>query len=101
MLTVGEIRKGIERLRLRDPGQADIFDAWLADLEVDIGDQILPVDARVADTWGRLNAERPRPAVDTLIAATAAVHGLTVVTRNTRDFAGCGVPLVDPWQFLG
>ena len=98
-LTVGEIRSGIERLRPRDPEQAAVFDAWLADLQARFLDRILPVDARAADEWGRLNAPAPRKTVDSLIAATARVHGLTVVTRNTRDFADCGVRLLDPWDF--
>ena len=61
--------------------------------------RILPVDARVADEWGRLNATAARNTVDSLIAATASVHELTVVTRNTKDFEGCDVPLLDPWQY--
>jgi toxin FitB len=97
VLTLGEIRKGIERLRQRDRAQADAFGGWLGDLQTRFVDRILPVDARVADEWGRLNAARPRNTVDSLIAATARVHELTVVTRNTRDFEGCGVELVDPW----
>lgn len=58
---------------------------------------MLPIDHASAEEWGRLNAAADRKSVDSLIAATARVHGLTVVTRNTRDFAGLGVPLLDPW----
>lgn len=99
VLTLGEIRSGIERLRPRDPEQASLFDAWLAELRTRFAERILPVDERAADQWGRLNAAAPRKTVDSLIAATAHTHELTVVTGNTRDFAGCDVPLVDPWQF--
>jgi toxin FitB len=99
VLTLGEIRNGIERLRARDPDQAAMFDVWLAELRARFADRILPVDDRAADQWGRLNAAQPRSTVDSLIAATAHVHALTVVTGNTRDFADCGVPLLDPWQF--
>lgn len=97
VLTLGEVRKGIERLRRRDLGQAEVFATWLADLEGRFGDRILEVDARVADEWGRLNAAADPNTVDSLIAATARVHGLTVVTRNTSAFEGCDVPLLNPW----
>ena len=98
VLTLGEIRNGIERLRPRDPEQAALFDAWLSELRVRFAARILPVDERAADQWGRLNAAAPRKTVDSLIAATAHAHGLTVVTGNTRDFVDCDVPLVDPWR---
>lgn len=99
VLTLGEIRSGIERLRPRDPEQAARFDVWLAELRVRFAERVLPADERAADEWGRLNASAPRKTVDSLIAATARVHALMVVTRNTRDYAGCDVPLLDPWQF--
>lgn len=99
VLTLGEIRTGIERLRSRDPQQAAVFDVWLSELRTRFAARILPVDDRAAEQWGRLNATAPRKTVDSLIAATAHAHGLTVVTDNTRDFAECEVPLVDPWQF--
>ena len=98
VLTVGEIRKGIERLRGRDPNQAEVFAAWLSELRARFAERILPVDPTVAEEWGRLNAAAPRNTVDSLIAATARVHDLTVVTRNTSDFAGCEVRLLNPWQ---
>jgi hypothetical protein len=98
VITLGEIRKGIEMLRDRDPAQADVFAAWLAELHTRFTDRIVPIDARVAETWGRLNAAATRNTVDSLIAATALVHGLTVVTRNTGDFEDCDVPLLNPWQ---
>jgi predicted nucleic acid-binding protein len=100
VLTLGEIRNGIERLRPRDPEQAATFDVWLAELRSRFVERILPIDERAADHWGRLNAVAPRPTVDSLIAATARAHALTVVTGNTRDFAGCEVPLLNPWQFV-
>lgn len=99
VLTLGEIRNGIERLRPRDPEQAAVFDVWLAELRVRFAERILPVDERAADQWGRLNAAAPRKTVDSLIAATAHAHALTVVTGNTRDFDRCGVPVLDPRQF--
>jgi predicted nucleic acid-binding protein len=99
VLTLGEIRNGIERLRPRDPEQAALFDVWLAELRTRFADRVLPVDERAADQWGRLSATAPRKTVDSMIAATAHVHALTVVTGNTRDFDGCDVPLLNPWQF--
>ena len=98
VLTLGEIRKGIERLRRRDPDRADVFAVWLEQLRENFGDRILSVDASVAEAWGRLNAPDERKTVDSLIAATALIHDLTVVTRNTRDFDGCEVRLLNPWE---
>jgi predicted nucleic acid-binding protein len=98
VMTLGEIRTGIDRLRERDPTQADAFTRWLGDLRKRFADRILPVDARVADEWGRLNAAAVHNTVDSLIAATARIHELTVVTRNTKDFQGCDVPLLTPWE---
>jgi predicted nucleic acid-binding protein len=99
VLTIGEVRIGIERLRSRDPAQADVFAEWLGQLHERFADRILPVDAAVAEEWGRLNAPSPRNTVDSLVAATARIHGMTVVTHNTSDFANCGVQLLDPWEY--
>jgi predicted nucleic acid-binding protein len=101
VLTLGEIRKGIDLLHGRDPAKADVFAAWLADLRSHFAERILPIDERIAEEWGQLNAIAPRNTVDSLIAATGRVHKLTVVTRNTGDFAGCDVPLLNPWQPQG
>lgn len=98
VLTLGEIRKGIELLRDRDPAQAEVFASWLNELRTRFADRIVPIDDRVAEEWGRLNAAAPRNTIDGLIAATARIRGLTVVTRNTDDFEGCGVPLLNPWH---
>jgi len=98
VLTLGEIRKGIELLRDRDPAQAEVFASWLNELRTRFADRIVPIDDRVAEEWGRLNAAAPRNTIDSLIAATARIHELTVVTRNTGDFEGCGVPLLNPWD---
>jgi predicted nucleic acid-binding protein len=62
------------------------------------GSRILPVDDRVATVWGRLNVPDPRPVVETLLAATAIVHGLTLVTRNVQDVAGTGVRVLNPFE---
>lgn len=99
VMTLGEIRTGIDRLRTDDPNQADVFGRWLSELRTRFAGRILPVDARVAERWGRLNAVATRNTVDSLIAATAQVHDLTVVTRNTKDFQDCDVPLLNPWEY--
>ena len=98
VMTLGEIRKGIELLRSRDPVQAEVFANWLGELHTRFAERIVPIDAAVAEEWGRLNAAAPRNTVDSLIAASARVRALTVVTRNTGDFEDCGVPLINPWH---
>lgn len=89
----------VERLRVRDAPQADVFAVWLAELQTRFAQRLLPVDTAIAQEWGRLNASTPRNTVDSLIAANALVHGLTVVTRNTADFEGCEVGLLNPWAY--
>ena len=100
VITVGEIRKGIERTRLHDAGRAGRLENWLQELVRSYGERVLPVEQTVAQEWGRMLAAAPAHIVDTLLAATAAVHGLTLVTRNVRDFERRGVPLLDPFDSL-
>ena len=99
VMTLGEIRSGIDRLREHDAAQADVFARWLGELRTRFVGRILLVDARVADQWGRLNATATGNTVASLIAATAHVHDLTVVTRNIKDFRSCNVPLFNPWDY--
>jgi predicted nucleic acid-binding protein len=96
VLVVGELRRGIESLRRRDVPSALALEHWLAALTDGFADRILPIDRNVAEEWGKLNVPDPVPTVDGLLAATARVHGLTLVTRNTRDVSRTGVPLLDP-----
>ncbi|HLH24574.1 MAG TPA: type II toxin-antitoxin system VapC family toxin [Chloroflexota bacterium] len=98
VLVVGEIRRGIERLRRRDPAQAAIYEAWLATLRRDYSDRILPVTVEIAEQWGRLSVPNPVATADGLMAATAIVHDLTLVTRNTDHFARTGVLLLNPFE---
>lgn len=98
VLLVGEITQGIVRLRRRDPRQAAVHEAWLGRLRRDFANRMLPVTEAVALEWGQLNAKDPLPAVDSLMAATARVHGLTLVTRNVRDFARTGVAYFNPFE---
>ena len=96
VLVLGEIRRGIESIRRRDLPSAIALEQWLARLATDFADRVLLVDARVADRWGTLNVPDPIPTVDGLLAATALVHDLVLVTRNLRDVERTGVRLCDP-----
>ncbi|UCH26097.1 MAG: type II toxin-antitoxin system VapC family toxin [Trueperaceae bacterium] len=97
VLVVGEIQQGVERLRRRDPVQAAVFDVWLETLKRDYRERILPITAEIAEVWGRFNASNPLPVIDGLLAATAQVHGLILVTRNVADIDRTGVPLLNPF----
>jgi len=96
VLLMGEIRRGAEALR--DPAQVAALDRWLTRLSAAHADRILPVDARVAEQWGRLAHMRAGSVVDTLMAATAQVHGLVLVTRNVKDVAWTGVTCLNPFS---
>jgi predicted nucleic acid-binding protein len=98
VLTIGEIRRGIENVRRRDPATAKALERWLRRLVAEHRDRILPIDLPVAEEWGRLNVPDPLPVVDALLAATAKVHGLTFVTRNVKDVARTGVELMNPFD---
>ena len=86
--------------RRRDPAAAAGLEGWLGALVASHAERILPVDLRVAEEWGRLMARRSLPVVDGLMAATALVHGLTLVTRNVRDVAGTGAVVLNPFVKL-
>jgi predicted nucleic acid-binding protein len=99
VLVVGEIRQGIDRLRPRRPAQADLLEWWLGGLLSTYQDRILPVTVDVTQQWGRLNAApKPPPVVDGLMAATAIVHRLTLVTRNVADVARTGASVLNPFE---
>ena len=102
VLTVGELRKGITRLR---PGRRRIsLESWLDyDLPLRFSERVLPIDLAIADRWGRIvgsDAARrsPLPLIDSMLAATALHHGLTLVTRDTAHSAVTGVEVFDPWK---
>jgi predicted nucleic acid-binding protein len=98
VLVVGEIRQGIERLRPRDGRRAEVLDDWLAGLVNSYRDRILPITAAIAEEWGRMNASRNTPPpVDGLMAATARVHRLALVTRNVAHVPTAGVTVVNPF----
>ena len=98
VLTLGEVRRGVERLRRRDPEQAGVYEAWLDTVLRDFADRIVPVNAAGAEEWGRMNVQDPVPAVDGLMAATAKVRNMTFVTRNTSDVERTGVRLLNPFE---
>jgi predicted nucleic acid-binding protein len=98
VLTLGELRKGVAKKQRDDPEMAKKLAGWLDGLELSFADRILGIDAATARLWGDWSAERPRPVVDTLLAATAMQRELTFVTRNIRDVQGLPVKLLDPWK---
>lgn len=100
VLTLGELRKGIVAKKLKDPDPdaAKRLGAWVEGLEFSFADRILGIDAATARLWGDWSGQRPRPMVDTLLAATAVLHELTLVTRNLRDVRGIPVKLLNPWK---
>jgi predicted nucleic acid-binding protein len=98
VLVVGELRRGVERLRDRDSRQASALERWLRQVVRDHNERILPVDFRVAEQWGRLTAIRSGSVIDTLMAATAQVFDLVLVTRNVKDVAWTGVSYLDPFS---
>lgn len=98
VLTLGEIQKGVERVE--NTKKRALLRNWLdVTLPAYFRGRILPIDEAVAQRWGSMLAvvKNPRPAVDSLLAATAALHGLVFVTRNTKDVEGLGVDVLDPW----
>jgi toxin FitB len=98
-LVVGEVRQAIERLRQRDPRQAQALENWLSGLVRTYAERILPITVEIAEEWGRLSgASQPPPVVDGLMAATAIVHRLTLVTRNVADVARTPVAYVNPFD---
>jgi predicted nucleic acid-binding protein len=97
VLVVGEIRQRIERLRPRNLRQARALEHWLEELLQSFGERILPVDEKVAQNWGRINASKVLPVIDSLLAATADAHGLTLATRNLKDIERSGVRCLNPF----
>jgi toxin FitB len=100
VITVQEIEIGVLLAERRDPAQGAILRAWLAQQVLPAFEgRILVIDTAIAQRSARLHVPDPRPVRDGLIAATALVHGMTVVTRNVADFEQTGVAVVNPWEF--
>lgn len=99
VLTLGELRKGIDALP-ESPRKLALLDWLETELPMFFAGRILAIDSKVADRWGRLVAQagRPLPAIDSLLAATALTHGLTLVTRNLKDFSHPDLTVLDPWS---
>ena len=98
VLVIGEIRKGINLIQPRDPVSAFTLEQWLQESIENFNGQILPITLKIAEEWGRLNAIRSLPLADSLMAATANAHHLTLVTRNSSDFAATGLRVFNPFE---
>ena len=99
VITLLEVEKGALIMERRDRRQGAVLRGWIeATLIPSFDGRILPVDERVALATARLHMPNPRPVSDSLIAATAIVHGMTIATRNTGDFKGLPVGLINPWE---
>lgn len=98
VLVLGEARRSVESIRRRDAVAAQALEQWLLRLRETFADRVLPIDEDVAERWGTLHVPDPVPAVDGLLAATALVHNLTVVTRNVRDMERTGARLFNPFD---
>ncbi|MEO1397210.1 MAG: type II toxin-antitoxin system VapC family toxin [Cyanobacteria bacterium J06634_5] len=98
-VTLGELRRGVELIRYRgDQQQADLLDPWLQTILDDYADHLLDFTVTEAQVWGHLRVPHPQNALDKQLAATALTRNLTLVTRNTKDFAGTGVTLLNPFE---
>ena len=98
VLVVGELRIGALSLARRDPGAGASLGAWIDEVESRFADRIAPVDQAVAIRWAEMNVPDRMPAIDGLLAATASVHGWTLVTRNVADVSATGIPTLDPFN---
>jgi len=98
VLTFVELRRGAALARRTKSARSTELDEWIDTLEREFENQILPVSLAVADTWARISTDRSRPVIDTLLAATAITHELTLVTRNIRDVADTGARLLNPFE---
>jgi toxin FitB len=99
VITIGELRRGVDMIQHRgDRAQAQLLETWLQMMLDDYAASILDFGQETAQVWGRLRVPHPENALDKQIAATALVYGLTLVTRNVRDFAAIGVTLFNPFE---
>ena len=97
--TIGELRRGVERIRARgDDVQAKLLEKWLQAIIQDYSDKILAFDEDSAQVWGRLMSPNNQHSIDKQIAAIALIHDLTVVTRNVADFSETGARLFNPFE---
>jgi predicted nucleic acid-binding protein len=98
VMVLGEIRQGVERLSGKNPQQAQEIERWLQSITITLGARLLVVNHKIADVWGRMGVNRTLPLVDSILAATAVAHELTLVTRNTKDIQDSGVSYLNPFE---
>jgi predicted nucleic acid-binding protein len=98
VLVIGELRRGVEQLRRRDPKQALRLEAWLDEAVLEFGDRVVPISTEVVQIWGRLDVPDRLPVIDGLMAATALARDWTLVTRNVADVQRTGVRLLNPFS---
>lgn len=98
VLVIGEIRRGIENIRRRDAQSAYHLERWLENVQNNFQEHIIPIDERIAETWGYLNVIRPLPVIDGLLAATAKTYDFILVTRNTKDIQDIDVQWINPFE---
>ena len=98
VMVPGEIQRGIEKMFKKNPARARLFESWLHSVMEEFKGRILEVDLETARMWGKMTSKRTLPLVDTLLAATSMVHGLILVTRNTKDVHDTGVSYLNPFE---
>jgi predicted nucleic acid-binding protein len=101
VLVIGELERGVARLRRRDAAAADKLQGWLENIVETYEDRILPVTLPISRLWGRYGIQSPIPTIDGLLAASAQYHGLTLVTRNAKDVSVTGVQWLNPFTAGG
>jgi hypothetical protein len=98
VMVPGEIQRGIEKMFRKNSARARLFESWLNSVEEEFQGRILKVDLETARMWGKMTSKRTLPLVDSLLAATSMVHGLILVTRNTKDIQDTGVSYLNPFE---
>jgi predicted nucleic acid-binding protein len=98
VLTIGELKKGVDIATRLNPAEAIILNQWFSWVKSTYQDRFIEINHEVAEIWGQLSAIRTLPMVDGFLAATAIAQNMTLVTRNVRDFTGLNISLLNPWK---
>jgi len=98
VMVLGEVQRGIEKLRRKDQEGAQALESWKKKVVNGFDERVLPVDRKIAEIWGAMGVERTLPAVDSLVAATAVAYNLILVTRNIKEMQGSGARLLNPFE---